>query len=106
MKAPLVRRRDVLRDRFRERFRRRDVLRHPNQPAANRGLRTREAASARRGEGHRAGLILAEVTYAAASSRSFLLTCVFVHYLDGFVKRGEKFFSELYTKVTPAMLKP
>ena len=70
MKAPLVWRRDVLRDRFREGFRRRDVLRHPNQPAT--------IVDCAPGRPHRLGGMChpyradsGEVTYAAASSRSF-----------------------------------
>jgi len=88
MKAPLVRRRDVLRDRFREGFRRRDVLRHPNQPATIVGCVP--------GRPHRARWREWSHTARADSGQSYLRsceqpaifqTCVFVHYLSRHVKR-------------------
>jgi len=61
MKAPLVRRRDVLRDPVPRRVPAQGRAATSKPTGHDRGLRTREAASARRREDHTAGLILAKL---------------------------------------------
>jgi hypothetical protein len=89
MKAPLVWRRDVLRDRFREGFRRRDVLRHPNQPATIVGCVPGRPHRARWREWSHTARADSGQSYLRSCERPVIFrTCLFVHYFSRRVKRG------------------